>query len=251
MSMLTSVSGGYPKCSFTWSSHTSLSNGRSQNQKPISEACAISSRRSRCSGSMAGKAAAALRRFNPGRAVRTAGFDVLPVSGSAAILPKRLLITGINCCDNSDFATTASALTSVACCCTIPGSFWLTRITRVAGSACLMARVACRPSMRGIVMSIRMTSGRSVAAFSTASIPSPASPQMETLVSDESSSRIPRLTGTWSSTMRTRMGGWRSTDGSALASSRATEAFESAGFEVGGLGDISAIAGSCGLSWAV
>ena len=47
------------------------------------------------------------------------------------------------------------------------------------------------------------------------------------------------------------MSGWLSTGDSASAPSRAVEAFESAGFEVGGFGDTSALyRTSLGLSWA-
>ena len=72
-------------------------------------------------------------------------------------------------------------------------------------SAARMRRVASSPSSSGIRMSIRMTFGRHLAAWSTASRPLPASATTSMSVSPESSMRKPARTIDWSSATRTRM----------------------------------------------
>ena len=74
------------------------------------------------------------------------------------------------------------------------------------GRAAVISRVASRPSMPGIRMSMSTTSGASARAAATASVPLAASP---TTLIPSAASRItqkPARTSSWSSTTSTRTG---------------------------------------------
>src|SRR5690349_9723525 len=69
----------------------------------------------------------------------------------------------------------------------------------------LIMRVAARPSVPGIRMSIRTTSARSSLASRTASAPSDASPTTSMSASESTSTRKALRSSAWSSASRTRM----------------------------------------------
>src|ERR1700730_9342913 len=77
-------------------------------------------------------------------------------------------------------------------------------MTLDSGASRRMIRVASTPSIPGMDMSMSTTSGRRLFAFSTASKPSPASPHTTQSRRDDSRARTPRLTVSWSSTIRMR-----------------------------------------------
>src|SRR4051812_41572505 len=80
----------------------------------------------------------------------------------------------------------------------------MTRMALVAGSSS-SCRVASMPSMSGIRMSIKMTSGECRRPAATASVPVPASATTSMSVAALTSTLKPARTRTWSSAMTTRM----------------------------------------------
>jgi len=82
----------------------------------------------------------------------------------------------------------------------------VTTITDVSGSSPLIAPVASMPSMRGMAMSIRTTSGRCSRASSTAARPSPARPTTTIRSSVERIASSASAKSRWSSTIRTLTG---------------------------------------------
>ena len=117
-----------------------------------------------------------------------------------------------------DFTTYARAPALKACRTISGASCWLTITISVSGRRRLISRVASKPFIRGMVTSMTMMSGRRTLAFSTASLPSTASPQRVNEDSVASTEQMPRRTTSWSSTTRIRIRarprslfGWRVT----------------------------------------
>src|SRR5829696_5131874 len=75
--------------------------------------------------------------------------------------------------------------------------------TPARSSSATIRRVASSPSMTGMRMSIRTTSGRAERARATAAAPSPASPTTSTSPASSSRARNPARTSPWSSTRTT------------------------------------------------
>src|SRR5215211_7127039 len=82
----------------------------------------------------------------------------------------------------------------------------VTITTPTCGISSLMRRVASRPSMTGILTSMRMRSGSSSRQTERASLPSLASAMTRMSSSPDSTVLKPSLTRAWSSAIRTRAG---------------------------------------------
>src|SRR5580765_4894864 len=82
---------------------------------------------------------------------------------------------GINSALALSFTTYPLAPAAIASLINGAESYWLTTRTSVKGNSCLIRRVALKPFITGIVMSIKTTSGRCTRTLRIASSPSEAS----------------------------------------------------------------------------
>jgi hypothetical protein len=114
-------------------------------------------------------------------------------------------IADSNCSSGASFSRNPLAPTRSAANTYSSRSKVVSTSTRGASARSEICRVASMPSTRGMRTSINTTSGFSVRAVATASIPSPASPTTSSSGSDPRIILKPERTSRWSSAIRTRI----------------------------------------------